>query len=375
MYLIKKSIYLLVLLLAMISCSEEEQVTPVEKGDLKQFQGLINDQVGNVPVVIYANEEQGIFTVFDRKVQNEELLFELSSDAFPVKLIDNRGMLWDVFGTGASEENNDEILSPVDHIVGYWFFFPSFYPDIELYSGLRISNGTPQILDEEWLISTREIQFGSFRDGIRSIDNPQFIEMGGKEIVDNSFYSTLEKDELITLIDHNGTFKAYPHRILEYHEIVNDINAELCYTISYCPLTGTSRAWKSKVNNKITEFGVSGLLYNNNLILYDRETESHWSQILNLSVNGSTMGQRVANKQVLELKYSELSKLDGDIFLLDPSSGILSSYNSSSYEDYKSNDHVFFPLSNMDNSIPSKERVLGVSVDGKTKVYRFSDFQ
>jgi hypothetical protein len=375
MYSIKKLIYLFVLLLAMISCSEEDQVTPVEKGDLKQFQGLINDQVGNVPVVIYANEEQGIFAVFDRKVQNEELLFELSSDAFPAKLIDNRGMLWDVFGTGASEGNNDEILSPVDHIVGYWFFFPSFYPDIELYSGLRISNGTPQILDEEWLISTREIQFGSFRDGIRSIDNPKFIKMGGKEIVDNSFYSTLEKDELITLIDHNGAFKAYPHRILEYHEIVNDISEELCLTISYCPLTGTSRAWASKVNNKITEFGVSGLLYNNNLILYDRETESHWSQILNLSVNGSTMGQGVANKQVLELKYSELSKLDGDIFLLDPSSGLLSSYNSSSYEDYKSNDHVFFPLSNVDNSIPSKERVLGVTVDGKTKVYRFSDFQ
>jgi hypothetical protein len=83
MYSIKKLIYLFVLLLAMISCSEEDQVTPVEKGDLKQFQGLINDQVGNVPVVIYANEEQGIFAVFDRKVQNEELLFELSSDAFP----------------------------------------------------------------------------------------------------------------------------------------------------------------------------------------------------------------------------------------------------------------------------------------------------
>jgi hypothetical protein len=375
MYSIKKLIYLLVLLLAMISCSEEEQVVPVEKGDLKQFQGLINDKVGNVPVVIYANEEQGILTVFDRTVRNEELSFELSPGAFPNNLIDNHGMLWDVFGNGVSEGNNDEILSQVDHIVGYWFFFPSFYKDIELYSGKRISSGTPQISDEEWLISTADILFGSFRDGIRSIDNPQFIKLGGKEIVDNSFYSTLERDELFTLVDHKGSFKAYPHRILEYHEIVNDISEELCLTISYCPLTGTSRAWASKVNNKITEFGVSGLLYNNNLILYDRETESHWSQILNLSVNGSTMGQGVANKQVLELKYSELSKLDGDIFLLDPSSGLLSSYNSSSYEDYKSNDHVFFPLSNVDNSIPSKERVLGVTVDGKTKVYRFSDFQ
>jgi hypothetical protein len=120
MYSIKKLIYLLVLLLAMISCSEEEQVVPVEKGDLKQFQGLINDKVGNVPVVIYANEEQGILTVFDRTVRNEELSFELSPGAFPNNLIDNHGMLWDVFGNGVSEGNNDEILSQVDHIVGYW---------------------------------------------------------------------------------------------------------------------------------------------------------------------------------------------------------------------------------------------------------------
>lgn len=375
MYLNRKSIYLLFLFLTVSGCSEEEAVTPAEKDDVKRFRGLINDQIGNVPVVVYANEDQGIFAVFERNFENGELSFELSAGSFPVKLEDNHGMLWTVFGAGASKENEGKRLSPVDHIVGYWFFFPSFFSDIELYGGGQISSLAPQVTDDEWLISTRQIQYGSFRDGIRSIDNPAYIEMEGKRIADDPFYSTLGKDELFTAIDHNGTHKAYPHRILEYHEIVNDINDQYCYSISYCPLTGTSRAWRSKVNNVETEFGVSGLLYNNNLILYDRQTESHWSQILNLSVNGSTMGQRIAEKQVFELKYNELSKLDGNVLLLDPSSGSLSSYASSPYDDYKTNDLIFFPLGNTDNSIPSKERVLGISVAGKTKVYRFSDFQ
>jgi hypothetical protein len=359
----------------MSGCSEEEAVIPTEKGDVTRFRGLINDRIGNVPVVVYANEDQGIFAVFERNLENEVLSFELSDVSFPVKLEDNHGMLWTVFGAGASNENMGRQLSSVDHIVGYWFFFPSFFSDIELYGGGNISGSKAQVTDDEWLISTQQIQYGSFRDGIRSIDDPAFMEMEGKRIADNPFYSTLGKDELFTVIDQNGTFKAYPHRILEYHEIVNEINDKSCYTISYCPLTGTSRAWRSKVNNTETEFGVSGLLYNNNLILYDRQTESHWSQILNLSVNGSTMGQRIAEKQVFELKYNELAKLDGNVFLLDPNSGSLSSYAYSPYEDYKTSDHIFFPLSNTDNSIQPKERVLGISVDGKTKVYRFSDFQ
>ena len=75
------------------------------------------------------------------------------------------------------------------------------------------------------------------------------------------------------------------------------------------------------------------------------------------------------------MKYGELNKLDGDVYLLDPTSGSFSSYATSQYDDYKFNEQVFFPLASTDQTIPAKERVLGVTVDGLTKVYRFSDFQ
>ena len=298
MYSIKQIISVLVLLVLIASCSEEQDTSPrvTEDPDVSDFQGVMNDVVNGAPVVVYSNQKQGIFSVFSAQFQNRTLTFELSSEQFPVKLLDNEGNEWDIFGQGRSDANLGQNLELMDQIVGYWFFFPSFYENIELVNGQRIAGAERPERSEDWLINTRNIQYGSFRDGIRSMDAPTFIRMEGKGIVENTFYSELDVDELVTAIEFNGSYRVYPHRILEYHEIVNDFEDELCHTISYCPLTGTSRAWKSKLNGVLTEFGVSGLLYNNNLILYDRQTESHWSQILDVSVNGSLIGERVVSK-------------------------------------------------------------------------------
>ena len=357
------------------NCAQQDETLPQQIISSEKFQGLKNDYVNGEPVVIYANQDRGIFSAFSRVIDGQELTFEMSPSSFPIKLMDSNGAEWDIFGMGRSPSNLGNKLTPINHIIGYWFFFPSFFENIELTTGELIEGAAVTLQDEEWLVNTGNIQYGSFRDGIQSIDHPTFIKFDGKNIIDNEFYASLDDEELLAVIEIEGNYKVYPHRILEFHEIVNDINNTQCYTISYCPLTGTSRAWQSKVNGKITEFGVSGLLYNNNLILYDRITESNWSQILDISVNGSQIGQQIVTKGLLEMKYGELSKLDGEIFLLDPSSGNFSSYASSNYKDYKNNEQIFFPLAKRDTSIPAKERVLGITAGEVTKVYRFSDFK
>ncbi len=374
MYLIKKLSLVAIVFGLLFTCSQEDEPSAGQIVLPRNFQGLMNDYVNGKPVVIYADQGKGIFSVFSRVFDGKELTFKMSTTTFPIKLLDSNGIEWDIFGLGRSPSNIGQQLTPVNHIVGYWFFFPSFFEDITLTTGEVIRGDAQALQEEEWLINTGNIQHGSFRDGIRSIDHPSFMKFDGKNIIDNEFYVSLDNDELMTVTEIEGGYKVYPHRILEYHEIVNDIHDTQCYTISYCPLTGTSRMWKSKVNGAITEFGVSGLLYNNNLILYDRSTESHWSQILNISVNGSKMGQQAVTKGLVEMKYGEVSKLDGDVFLLDPASGSFSSYTISQYEYYKDSEQIFFPLARQDQSIPPKERVLGVTVGDITKVYRFEDF-
>ena len=375
MFSIRALIKYLFTILLFASCSDEPGIIePTQSFTTKS--GVINEEIDGRPFVVFADESKAFFSAFSSELNGTKLVFEISDSAFPNKLRDHEGREWDVFGNGVSESNKGQKLETVDYLVGYWFFFPSFFDHIELQSGQNlISSRSATGDDSEWLINTGDLHYGSFRDGIRSIDQPKYLVGVGKNKVDNEFYSELSGDELVTVIaTQDNKYKVYPHRILEYHEIVNDFESGVCSTISYCPLTGTSRLWEAKVDGLAAEFGVSGLLYNNNLILYDRETESHWSQVLNISVQGPQIGRRIANNSIYEMTYAEISKLDGEVLLLDPETGNLSSYNSSQYSDYSHNDHIFFPLAVQSDVIAPKERVLGVTISQVTKVYRYQDF-
>ena len=97
--------------------------------------------------------------------------------------------------------------------------------------------------------------------------------------------------ELVVGIVIDGHARAYPHKILDWHEIINDKIGNTAFAITYCPLTGTALGWDRTVNGTETTFGVSGLLYNTNLIPYDRLTGSYWSQMLSKSIRGSLSDQ------------------------------------------------------------------------------------
>ena len=73
---------------------------------------------------------------------------------------------------------------------------------------------------------------------------------------------------------------------MDYHEVANDSVQFNAYVLSYCPLTGSAMAWDVDDGDSNTEYGVSGLLYNSNLITYDRLTDSRWSQMLQQYVEG-----------------------------------------------------------------------------------------
>jgi len=115
---------------------------------------------------------------------------------------------------------------------------------------------------------------GPAKDGIPSIDDPSFVEPDAVDF--------LEPGDPVFGVARNGAVKAYPQKILAQHEIVNDRLGDLPVAVTYCPLTGTVQGFERGA----TTFGVSGRLINNNLVMYDRDTEAWWPQILATSIPG-----------------------------------------------------------------------------------------
>lgn len=221
----------------------------------------------------------------------------------------------------------------------------------------------------EWLIpQNRVVDGGPGKDGIPAISNPEFVS--------GSQASFLNDEDLIVGYRNGHEIKAYPHRILDWHEIVNDEVNGAKIAVIYCPLTGTATGWERMLANGETTFGVSGLLYNANIIPYDRKTNSNWSQLLLKSVNGSLKGKEVKNLQVIETTWKTWKTMFPASKILSPSTGFSRNYNAYPYGDYRTNNNaLIFSVEPDDKRLKRKERVLGVIIGDLAKVYRFSSLQ
>jgi hypothetical protein len=228
-------------------------------------------------------------------------------------------------------------------------------------------NPTPGQGSTTWSIPKSEVfDGGPGKDGIPALLNPDF------NTVQDTDY--MEDGDLVLGFKVGNEIRAYPHVILDWHEIVNDEIGDVSVAVTYCPLTGTGIGWNRVVKGKKTTFGVSGLLYNTNLIPYDRETNSNWSQILNECVNGPLLGEKADLIPLFETDWKTWKTLYPNSKVLSNNTGYSRQYGNYPYGDYKTNnDRFLFPVPK-DSRIPLKKRVLAI-VDGiEAKVYRFDSF-
>lgn len=223
--------------------------------------------------------------------------------------------------------------------------------------------------NNSWLIPENEIfDGGPGKDGIPSIDNPRFTDAGS--------VAYLNPDDLVLGVKVGNEIRAYPHIILDWHEIVNDDVNGLPLAITYCPLTGTGIGWDRRVNGGATTFGVSGLLYNSNLIPYDRATNSNWSQMLLKSVNGSLIEENIETVPLIETTWQTWKAMFPDSKVLSLQTGFDRSYGFYPYGNYKTNhDQLLFPIETDDLRLPRKQRGLGVIVEGGVSFYPFDRFE
>lgn len=228
-------------------------------------------------------------------------------------------------------------------------------------SGFNLDNCT---------ISTEQLVDGGVpRDGIPSLDGfaPGDDRLVGK---DASSASYLEDDNRVIGLLVGDRPLAVPHNILWHHEIVNvDGWAGRTFAVTYCPLTGTSLAFDRSVIDG-AEFGVSGLLFNNNLTMYDRrENESLWPQMNREANCGAQVGTELEMLPVVEMTWGKWKDLHPDTKVISSSTGHSRDYTTSGYPygdsdpassyEAPSNDRLLFDIP-IDDRRPPKERVLGI---------------
>lgn len=206
------------------------------------------------------------------------------------------------------------------------------------------------------MIAPNEIDHGGpGRDGVPALDNPLFLtgaERDGK----------IGANDRVLGVSFNGIAKAYPIAILDYHEIVNDVFGVTPITVTFCPLCGTGMVFFAEVDGQVLNFGVSGLLYNSDLLLYDRNTLSLWSQLMKTAVTGPLRGSKLTQVPAQYTTWNAWLEQHPDTLLLSRETGHDRDYDQAIYVEYRRLPMVMFSTGHQDWRIPAKTWVVGISI-------------
>lgn len=204
---------------------------------------------------------------------------------------------------------------------------------------------------------------GPPKDGIPAIDRPKFVAAD---------QARLEGEDRVLGLALGGSARAYPVRILNWHEVVNDRFGDRAVVVTYCPLCGTGVAFDAPPQAGAGGFGVSGLLYNSDVLLYDRATQSLWSQLLETAISGRLKGTRLHALPLTHTSWADWLRRHPRTEVLSTDTGFARDYGRDPYAGYASVQRLLFDVQHRDERFPLKEWVLGVEVEGTYKAYPFS---
>ena len=197
---------------------------------------------------------------------------------------------------------------------------------------------------------------GVGRDGIRSLENPELVA------VDHDEARYLLPDDRVVGVEIDGQAIAIPHNILWWHEIVNFDLGGPPVAVSFCPLTGSSLVFdRSAIGG--SEMGVSGLIFRNNLIMFDRDSDSLWPQMMRASACGDLQRTELPLFPSVEMSWAAWKALHPDGLVISEETGRFRNYRRYPYGAYDElgNPETLFPQPvPHDERREPKERVLGV---------------
>ncbi len=193
-------------------------------------------------------------------------------------------------------------------------------------------------------------------DGIPPIDHPRFEPASAVTWL-------VDTDPVLSLTVGEET-RAYPLAIMTWHEIVNDVVDDTPVAVTYCPLCNSGVAFHREVGDRLLDFGTSGLLYVDNLVMYDRQTESLWPQLTGRAAVGHLTGTRLASIPIGVVGWEQFRSAHPDARVLTRDTGHDRDYGRNPYAGYDEPDGalVFRSRDDVDPRLPVKERVIGIRV-------------
>lgn len=228
---------------------------------------------------------------------------------------------------------------------------------------------TPSALDDlydasfpEPLIDPDDVESGGPPpDGIPPIDDPTFERAG--EV------GWLQADDPVLSLTVGGETRAYPLQVMTWHEIVNDTVGGVPVAVTYCPLCSSGVAFEREAAGRVLSFGTSGLLYADNLVMYDRQTESLWPQLTGQASIGVLTGEQLEAIPMGTVAWGDFRRAYPSALVLSRDTGFDRPYGENPYVGYDDPDgDLLFELpADPDSRLPVKERVVGVS-DGSHSV-------
>ncbi|MDQ3455333.1 MAG: DUF3179 domain-containing protein [Actinomycetota bacterium] len=208
-------------------------------------------------------------------------------------------------------------------------------------------------LPEPLVDASDVISGGPPPDGIPPIDEPRF------ERADDVDWLTPDEPVLAPAI--GTTARAYPVRILIWHEIVNDSIDGRPVAVTYCPLCNSALAFDRRLGDRLLTFGTSGLLYRSDLVMYDRQTESLFSQIEGRAIAGVLAGAELERIPVQTVTWAQWRAANPDGWVLSRDTGAQRDYGANPYTGYDSPDgSPFLFQGEPDPRLPPMQRVAGL---------------
>jgi hypothetical protein len=206
---------------------------------------------------------------------------------------------------------------------------------------------------------------GPPKDGIPAIDRPKFETPGQAS-------AWLSPKEPVMVVEHAEEVRAYPLQILIWHELVNDRVGDLPLLVSYCPLCNSALAFDRRVDGKVYDFGVSGMLRHSDMVMYDRQTDSLWQQIGGEAIVGAMTGQRLRLVRSQTVPFDTFARHFSSGKVLSRDTGHIRPYGQNPYVGYEFGNRLMAPAKLPRPLRTPLERVVTVESKDESRAYPFS---
>lgn len=233
-------------------------------------------------------------------------------------------------------------------------------------SNIASSSNWPEDNLNRTSVNLREFRSGGpGKDGIPSLTQPRFVPAFPRS-------QSFNPGEPVIVYRDGKAVRGYPLSLLLWHEIVNDTVNGRSIAVTFCPLCNAAIVFDRRVDGRVLEFGVSGLLRNSDMIMYDRQTQSWWQQFTGECLAGKLAGQRLQIVPSELVSYQDFQKAYpvGQILSMDTS--YVRAYGTNPYQGYDQSTTPFLYDGRIDPRLPPMERVLGVISGSAARAYPYT---